>query len=123
MRRHYYLFILLCSLTFITGCGSRNLQIEPDEIPTYPNASHIARSGPTPIGFGESYTWEFETADTPDAVWNYFKLEMQQRWDFYESQPQNPGKLLIVQSCPFYYLEMNSEPVASSLYHVTISFS
>jgi hypothetical protein len=113
----------VCLLVACSFFSERSLTITPDEIPIYGSAQNVQRTGPTPIYLGEKYTWTFITTDLPKDVWQFYVDEMSQRWNFYDAQPTNPERVLIVRSCPFYYIKMDSKTNDYRTYNITITFS
>ena len=100
------------------------LEIDSSDVPIYANAQNISQTGPITEDATEVYSWSFSSNDAPEVVWQFYLDEMSQRWGFYDtSSPQSSEKSLIVQSCPFYYLEMTSTPIDSTTYNYVIKFS
>lgn len=100
------------------------LEIDSSEIPIYANAQNVSQEGPITEDATEVYSWSFSSNDAPDVVWQFYLDEMSQKWGFHDvSSPQSPQRSLIVQSCPFYYLEMTSTPINSTTYNYVIQFS
>ena len=102
----------------------RYLEIDPSEVPIYANAQNVSQGGPITEDAAEIYSWSFSSNDAPDVVWQFYLDEMSQRWGFYDvSSPQSSQRGLIVQSCPFYYLEMSSTLIDSTTYSYVIQFT
>ena len=122
MQIHVRIFLALFILSFASSCSDmvfrKNLDISAEDIPLYPNAQNIAREGPVSIGMGDVYIWNFTTKDTPEDVWQFYVDEMSSKWGFYGGSDYS----LIVQSCPFYYLEMESASLDNENYSITIKF-
>jgi len=124
VRAFLITIILVTGLSSCDPIFSPSLEITADDIPVYPNAQNITREGPlsiTDIG-GIAYTWKFTTNDTPEVVWRFYIEKMSHKWGFYGSSPQSEDKTLIVNSCPFYYLEMTSTLVDIKTYSIAINF-
>jgi len=117
--------ILISAITIWNGTRMpKYLEINLSDVPVYPNAYNISQQGPIDEYGTEVYSWSFSSNDAPDIVWQFYLDEMSQRWGFYDtSSPQSPEKSLIVQSCPFYYLEMTSAPIDSTTYNYVVQFS
>ena len=114
-------------LSLIIWSGTRMpeyLEIEIPEVPIYTNAHNVSFEGPI-IEYGtEIYTWSFSSSDAPDMVWQFYLDEMSQRWGFVDrSAPQSFDKILVVHSCPFYYLKMTSSQNNANTYDYIIRFN
>lgn len=110
---------------FLTSCAlnsGRYLDIAAQDIPIYPNADSVVQDGPSMNELDELYTWTFTTPDTPEMVWQYYKDEMGKRWGFYEPQSNSFDKTLIVQSCPFYSINMTTSEITQSGQEIMLHF-
>lgn len=118
-------YFLISAITIWNGTRTpKHLVINSSDVPIYANAQNISQKGPITEDATEVYSWSFSSNDAPDVVWQFYLDEMSQRWDFYDvSSPQSAQRSLIVQSCPFYYLEMTSTPIDSTTYNYIIQFS
>jgi len=117
--------LLISAITIWNGTRMQKyLEIDPSDVPIYANAQNVSLKGPITEDATEVYSWSFSSNDAPEVVWQFYLNEMSQRWGFYDvSSPQSPQRSLIVQSCPFYYLEMTSTPIDSTTYNYVIQFS
>jgi hypothetical protein len=117
--------VIISGITIWSGTRMpKHLEIDSSEVPIYANAQNISQEGPIIEDATEVYSWSFSSTDAPDVVWQFCLEEMSQRWGFNDvSSPQSLEKSLIVQSCPFYYLEMTSTPIDSTTYNYVVQFS
>ena len=122
MQFHIRIFLALFILSIASSCSDmmfrKNLDIAVDDIPVYPNAQNVTREGPVSIGMGDVYIWSFTTKNAPDDVWQFYVDEMSSKWGFYGGSDYS----LIVQSCPFYYLRMESTSIDNETYGIKIKF-
>ncbi len=104
-----------------------NLEIDPSEIPVYPNAKiiSITYNERGELNFRNEHvsTWEFTTNDAPDTVWEFYVDEMGHKWGFFEWPLLESPLHLVVQSCPTYSLYMTSSAIDTTTYQVTIQFT
>jgi hypothetical protein len=128
MKKRNYLLILLLIIICI---GSSALAIrafvesslpahEPnciiisgEDIPNYPKAQNLVKDGPIKDG-RETYTWSFETSDTPEIVWKFYVDGLFEKWHGEDrSWVKTPKKkeLYLGKACMFAYLIMTTESV------------
>jgi hypothetical protein len=106
----------------ITSC-SLCKEINPEDIPMYPNAQDIKQEEPI-LGGIEIYTWSFTTTDDPEKVWQFYKEKMVNEWNGSDhSIPQSTEKDVMIEGCFFNYFKMNSTPIDATTYNITIQFS
>ena len=114
--------IFLASM-MISCSSSACTEINPEDIPIYPNARDIKQAEPT-IDGGELYTWSFTTTDNPEEVWQFYKDKMINQWNGVDhSVPQSTEKDVMIKGCLFYYFTLNSTSVDDTMYNITIQFS
>ena len=103
-----------------------NLEIDPSEIPVYPNAKiiSITYNERGELNFRNEHvsTWEFTTNDAPDTVWEFYVDEMGHKWGFFEWPLMESPLHLVVVSCPTYNLYMTNSTIDNTTYQVTIQF-
>jgi len=118
-------FLASFILITIFSCDSifrPQLEIKADDIPIYPNAQNVKRDEPK-TNIPEIYVWNFTTSDSPEMVWQFYVNEMSHKWGFYDtSSPKFGDRSLIVNSCPFYYLDMTSTSIDRTTNSITIKF-
>ena len=106
----------------ITSC-SLCTEINPEDIPIYPNAHDIKQEEPIIDGI-EIYKWSFSTTDEPEKVWQFYKEIMVDEWNGSDhSDPRTSEKDVMVKGCLFYYFKLNSTTSDNKTYDFTIEFS
>jgi hypothetical protein len=89
------------------------VKIIGEDIPVYPNAQNLTKDGPIK-DWRETYTWSFETTDTPETVWKFYIDRLSEKWRgedrSWEKTPEKK-ELYLDKACKFTYLIMTSESV------------
>ncbi len=106
----------------ITSCSSCT-EINPEDIPIYPNAQNIKQEEPIIDGI-EIYKWSFTTTDNPEKVWRFYKEKMVDEWNGSDhSNPQSSEKDVMIKGCLFYYFKLNNTTSDNITYDFTVEFS
>lgn len=106
----------------ITSCSTCT-EINPEDIPIYPNAQDIKQEKPI-LGGIEIYRWSFTTTDKPEKVWQFYKEKMVDEWHGSDhSARQSNEKDVMIEGCFFYYFKMKSTPINDTTYNIAIEFS
>ena len=125
LKRLLLIFLLAVSVmaSTVSSCSLLCREINPDDVPIYPNAQDVKQEEPI-LGGIETYQWSFNTTDKPEDVWQYYKEKLVDDWNGSDhSTPQSSEKDVMIEGCWFYYFRINSTSVDDTTYNITIEFS
>ncbi|MBX3038527.1 MAG: hypothetical protein KF758_16570 [Anaerolineales bacterium] len=125
LKRSLLIFLLAISVmaNTVTSCSLFCIEIDPEDVPIYPNAQDVKQEEPILDGV-EIYQWSFNTTDDPEDVWQFYKEKLVDDWNGSDhSIPQSSEKDVMIKGCRFYYFKINSTSVSDTTYEITIEFS
>src|SRR5215510_6154532 len=89
------------------------ITISREDIPDYPNAQNLVKEGPIK-DWRETYTWSFETTDTPETVWKFYVDRLSEKWrgeDRTWVKTPEKKELYLDKACKYTYLILTSKYV------------
>jgi hypothetical protein len=125
IKRSLLISLLVISVmaSSITSCSLLCREINPEDVPIYPNAQDVKQLEPILDGI-EIYQWTFSTTDKPEEVWEFYREKLVGDWNGSDhSIPQSGEKDVMIEGCWFYYFRINSTSVDDITYNIKVEFS